>query len=206
VSDELERRLRESLRAYADLVDAPDDDSLPTAPATARPALRRWRGAILAAAAAAAVVTGSVWAVSDRGGDSTSAAGSAGSAVSAPDTTRAEAPPSDSGAAAAESGGLADSAVPAEGFALPPPLEVGVTYPVDLYTHCGIRGLDLDGRWFAADPPLVEEGGNPPPGWDNPTQRGTVSLLTHDTAVFRDDAGHEVRLHADEAARPRLCA
>jgi hypothetical protein len=204
VSDELERRLRDSLRAYADLVEAPADDALPTVRTRSRPALRRWRGAILAAAAAAAVVTGSVWAVSDRDGDSTSAAGAGGSAMSAQDDTGAGAPGSDGGAAAAESQGLADSAAPAAGFPLPS-LEVGVTYPVDLYTHCGVLGLDIGGVWFAADRPLVEEYG-PPDGWGNPDQPGTITMLTHDTAVFRDDAGHDVSFHADEAGRPPPCA
>jgi hypothetical protein len=207
MADELERRLRDALRAYADRVEPPDDDSLRATTAPPRPALRRWRGAILAVAAAAAVVTGSLWAVSERGGDSrSSAAGSAGSAVSAPDDTRRGAPESGGvPGATSSSGGLsADSAVPAEGFSLPSPLQVGVAYPVDLLTHCGIRGLDLDGVWFAAEPPLVE-GGNPPPGWNNPDQRGTVTLLTHDQAVFRDDAGHEVQLQAAESARPPLC-
>ena len=125
--------------------------------------------------------------------------------MSAQDDTRAEAPASDSGAAAAaESGGLADSAAPAAGLPLPP-LEVGVTYPVDLYTHCGVLGIDIGGVWFAADRPLVEQYG-PPDGWGNPDQRGTITLLTHDTAVFRDDAGHDVSFHADEAGRPPLCA
>jgi hypothetical protein len=201
VTDELERRLRDSLRAYAEVVQAPDDDALPVQTARPRPAPRRWRGAILVAAAAAAVVTGSVWVVSDGGPPS-----AAGNAVSAQDDTHAGAPASNTGAGAvAESGGLADSAVPAQGSALPSPLEMGVAYPVDLLTHCGIRGLDLGGVWFAADTPLVEEGGNPPPGWGNPDQHGTVTLLSHDTAVFRDDAGHVVQLHADPSARPPLC-
>jgi hypothetical protein len=205
VSDELERRLRESLRAYADLVDTPDDDSLPLRLETARPVLRRWRGAVLAAAAAAVVVTGSVWIVSDRDDGSSSAAGSAASALSAEEDMRAEAPTSDSGATAtAESGGLADAAVPAEGF-LPSLPEPGVAYPVDLSTHCGVRGIDIGGVWFAADPPLVEAGGHPPAGWGNPDQRGTITRLSETEAVFRDDAGHEVRLRADESARPPLC-
>jgi hypothetical protein len=200
VSDDLEQRLRDSLRAYADVVDPPDDGSLPAPRATPRAALRRWRGAILAAAAAAAVVTGSVWVVADR--DTGSDAGSAVSAVDSP-------APSPDGEG--ESGTVPDQALsgtgaaPAEGFSLPATLEPGVAYPVDLSTHCGVRGMDLGGVWFAADPPLVQGAGDPPPGWDEPSQRGTVTLLSSDAAVFRDDAGHEVRLRADESARPAPC-
>jgi hypothetical protein len=68
-----------------------------------------------------------------------------------------------------------------------------------------VRGLDINGVWFAADPPLVEEGGHPPAGWGNPDQPGTLTMLSGTEAVFRDDAGHEVRLRADESARPPLC-
>lgn len=204
MSDELEQRLRDALHAYADHVDVPDDGSLPASTTAGRPALRRWRGAILAAAAAAAVVIGSVWIGTNRSSDAPSAA--AGSAVSAHEDTAAAAPGSSGAPGAAASGGpSADAAVPAEGLGLPTPVQVGMAYVVDLPTHCGIRGIDVDGVWFAADPPLVEAGGNPPPGWGNPTQRGTVTLQTRDTAVFRDERGHEVRMRAAESARPAPC-
>ena len=201
MSDDLERRLRDSLRAYADLVEPPDDDSLPARPAASRPALRRWRGAILAAAAAAAMVTGSlvVLDVRDPGSDTT-AGPAGGSSVSAQDDTRAEAPESATPTGQALS---ADAATPVGG-ALPPSPEPGVAYAVDLSTHCGVRGLEIGGVWFAADRPLMENYG-PPPGWGNPVQPGTVRLLTPEEAVFTDDLGHEVRMHADEAARPPLC-
>jgi hypothetical protein len=197
VSDDLERRLRDTLRAYAELVEPPDGDSLPARPAASRPALRRWRGAILAAAAAAAVVTGSLVVLDVRDPGSDTAAGPAGgSSVSAQDDTRADAPESESGTAS-------DQALSAT-VPLPPSPEPGVAYAVDLYTHCGVRGMEIGGVWFAADPALVEEYG-PPPGWGNPDQPGTVTLLSGTEAVFADDVGHEVRLHADEAARPPLC-
>ena len=78
-------------------------------------------------------------------------------------------------------------------------------YAVELYTHCGVFGIELGSIWFAADPPLVEGAGNPPPGWGNPYQPGTVTLLTADEALFGDDVGHEVRLLADDTARPGPC-
>jgi hypothetical protein len=83
---------------------------------------------------------------------------------------------------------------------------VGVAYPLDLLTHCGVLGADIGGVWFAAEPPLVEGAANPPPDWGNPYQRGTVTLLSADAAEFGDDAGHRVRLRAaDESARPAPC-
>ena len=200
MSDDLERRLRDSLRAYAERVAAPDDDSLPAPRATPRPAVRRWRGAILVAAAAAAIVTGSLVVLDVRDPGSPSAAGSA---VSGQGDTRAEAPES---ASATPSGqALSGDAAAPDAVGLPPSPEPGVAYAVDLYTHCGVLGIDINGVWFAADPPLVVDH-SPPPGWGNPDQRGTVTLLTDTEAVFHDDTGHEVQLIADEAARPPLCA
>ncbi len=196
MSDDLERRLRDSLRAYAELVDEPDAGAPPVrAATTSSRGVRRWRGALLAAAAAAAVVSGSVWFVSDH--DTVSATGSVASDAQA-SADRAE---SDTGAAMAAPSDGALSAAEAPG-ATP---QVGVAYPVDLLTHCGVVGIDIGGVWFAADPPLVEAGGNPPAGWGNPYQPGTVTLQSSEQATFTDDAGHLVRLRADESARPSLC-
>lgn len=194
MADDLERRLRDSLHAYAELVQAPESEALPERPATPQPALRRWRGAVLAAAAAAAVVSGSVWAVS--GHDPEPVAGSAASRVATPTE-------SETWAAAEATPGTPDG--PGDVLTAPPSPEPGTAYPLDLYTHCGVLGVDIGGVWFAADPPLVEGAGNPPAGWGNPYQRGTVTLLSADEALFTDEAGHEVRLRADESARPAPC-
>lgn len=192
----IEERLRSSLRAYAELVDTPTGElpaRVPTAPRQAR--VRRWRGAILAAAAAAAVVTGSVWFAAGDRSDTVDA-----TATGSEQADAAAEPPVDDTRAAAEAG-----AGPAE-LGLPAAPDVGVAYVVDLYTHCGVYGIDVGGVWFAADPPLVEGAGNPPAGWGNPVQRGTVTLTSADEAVFADDAGHVVALRAaDESARPAPC-
>ena len=189
MSDDLERRLRASLHAYADLVEPRDDRAVPTGSA-ARPASthRGWRGAVLAAAAAAAVVSGSVWLI-DAPDPAPSASDAQASATGSSE--------SDAQAAA----GAADSAT--EAFASVP--GVGDTFPVDLYTHCGVLGLDIGGVWFAADPPLVEGPTGPPPGWGDPEQPGTVTMLATDRGVFRDDLAHEVPLRADDGARPPPC-
>jgi hypothetical protein len=200
VSDELERRLRDSLRAYADLVDEPESRDLPTgtAPPEPRAALRGWRGAVLGAAAAAAVVSWSFWVVTSDG-DRPVAAGSDAASVASRAEAASGSPEGDTLAADAAAG------APGETQTLPPSLEVGAAYPLDLYTHCGVLGLDVGGVWFAADPPLVEGAGNPPAGWGNPYQRGTLTLVTTEEAVFADGAGHDVRLVADDPARPGPC-
>jgi hypothetical protein len=197
VPDDLERRLRDSLRAYADLVDEPESSDLPTrtAPPAPRATLRGWRGAVLGAAATAAVVSWSFWVVTSDDPVAGPAAGSVGSSAE----TASDRPEGDTLAADAA------AAAPGEGQALASLPEVGVAYPLDLYTHCGVLGTDVGGVWFAADPPLVEGAANPPAGWGNPYQPGTLTLVSTEEALFADEVGHVVRLVADDAARPAPC-
>jgi hypothetical protein len=203
VSDDLEQRLRDSLRAYADLVDAPEGDELP-APSTPRTipprGLRRWQTAVLSVAATAAVVTWSFWVVtSDESSDETAAGSAVGTAESGA-ALPGEPREGDSAAAAEDAAGSGSV------LSVPGSPAVGVANRVDLHTHCGVLGIEIAGVWFAADPPLVEEGGHPPPGWDDPDQHGTLTLTSPDEAVFTDDAGHEVRLRSTgEPVRPPLC-
>jgi hypothetical protein len=64
--------------------------------------------------------------------------------------------------------------------------------PYQLYTHCGIDEARLGNRYFEAVDPLSDGAGNPPPGWGNPYQAGTITLVSPTEAVFRDAAGHRV--------------
>ena len=65
-----------------------------------------------------------------------------------------------------------------------------------LYTHCGINEALVGTTFFVADKPLNDGQGNPPAGWDNPYQLGTINLPSPSVAVFRDSRGHVVRFHA----------
>ena len=199
---DVEARLRASLHAYADVVDVEPARSPRRAGGGQRSSgLRGWRSSVLAAAAVLAVA-GGTWVVLDGVDDSSPTASGGGEAAVLGGDSRAESAPGQSTDSSAEAGAAADAAVPLSEFAQ---VEVGVTYPFELYTHCGVVGADVGGVWFAADPPLVEAGG-PPPGWGDPYQRGTLTLESTDVAAFRDDAGHEVRLRAAaESERPAPC-
>jgi hypothetical protein len=74
------------------------------------------------------------------------------------------------------------------------------TRPYRLYTHCGIDEARIGSRYFTAVHPLSDGSGNPPPGWGNPYQQGTMTLASSTTAVFRDRAGHEVRFRLRRGA------
>ncbi len=79
----------------------------------------------------------------------------------------------------------------------PTPIASGM--PIMLYTHCGIEELRVDDTFFIAETPLDDGQGNPPPGWGNPYQAGTVTV-SGSQAVFRDDNGHIVTFRARPGA------
>jgi hypothetical protein len=68
------------------------------------------------------------------------------------------------------------------GLAVPP-----ATLPdraIDLYTHCGINGVMIDGVWWEASPVLSGGSANPPTGWGNPYQKGVLHFNDSATATF----------------------
>ena len=83
----------------------------------------------------------------------------------------------------------------------------GSPRPYQLLTHCGIDEARLGGRQFEAVHPLSDGQGNPPAGWGNPFQRGTMTLLSPTLALFRDHAGHRVlfRLRPGATTFKHLC-
>jgi hypothetical protein len=80
--------------------------------------------------------------------------------------------------------------------------------PYQLYTHCGIDEVRIGSRYYEAVHPLSDGQGNPPAGWGNPYQPGTMTLRPPAAAVFRDDAGHQVhfRLRPGATAFKHLCS
>jgi hypothetical protein len=87
-------------------------------------------------------------------------------------------------------------------------IAAGSPQPYRLYTHCGIDEARIGHRYFEAVRPLTDGAGNPPPGWGNPYQPGTMTLLSPVTAVFRDHAGHRVlfRLRRGATTFRHLCS
>jgi hypothetical protein len=65
---------------------------------------------------------------------------------------------------------------------------MGVEYRYTLYTHCGLDGnVDFDASlWDFAGPGPADDGShNPPPGFDNPYDHGTMKLISKDMAEYR---------------------
>jgi hypothetical protein len=65
----------------------------------------------------------------------------------------------------------------------------GRPYWHTLYTHCGIVGTRFAGSDWVAEPALTDGNGNPPPGWRNPGQAGTMTLVSRDEARFESRDG-----------------
>jgi hypothetical protein len=68
---------------------------------------------------------------------------------------------------------------------------IGVPYPVSVYTHCGLRHVEFDGSNWEISGVLSDGSFNPPPGFGNPFDNGTVTLITYDRARYRSEFGME---------------
>ena len=75
-------------------------------------------------------------------------------------------------------------------------IEVGKSAPYRLYTHCGIHSAQINGQTFYANPPLSDGSGNPPSGWGNPYDDGTMTLRSPGVADFSDWLGHSAHFTA----------
>jgi hypothetical protein len=72
--------------------------------------------------------------------------------------------------------------------------DLGVVYRFQLYTHCGLEAptaMDFDGSFW--DPvgarPTSSGGGNPPAGYGNPIDLGTITLISPTRAQYRSRTG-----------------
>lgn len=120
-----------------------------------RPAWRRWQGPLLAAAAVASVAIATLLLAQRTGPSGAPAAAPHSSSASKSSTAPTISPPSRSSASAATSASTPPVIVgPGRTAQLGPPNpQVGVSYPFDLLTHCGIRATIFGGReWRAVHP------------------------------------------------------
>jgi hypothetical protein len=72
--------------------------------------------------------------------------------------------------------------------------DVGVAYRFQLYTHCGLdspTAMDFDGSfWDPAGPAPASDGsGNPPAGYGNPYDQGTITLISPTRVQYRSGTG-----------------
>jgi hypothetical protein len=78
--------------------------------------------------------------------------------------------------------------------------------PYRLYTHCGIEWAKIDGTFWRATHPLSDGNGNPPPGWGNPFQNGTLVFISRTKARFESRAGTVTFRRTPRREPPMLCS
>jgi hypothetical protein len=86
-------------------------------------------------------------------------------------------------------------------------VEVGEEYPYRLYTHCGIRSAYFNAQWWIADP-VLEDNYNPPQGWGNPFDVGTMQMTQKNRLLYLSAGGETAEfrpLAPGEEYRPFPC-
>lgn len=78
----------------------------------------------------------------------------------------------------------------------------------ELYTHCGVREARIGNDFYYATPVLDDGSGNPPRGWGNPYQTGTMTLRGDGTAHFASPSGLEAvfRLRPGASTWTMICS
>jgi hypothetical protein len=72
--------------------------------------------------------------------------------------------------------------------------EIGVTYQVAVNSHCGLRAVEFDGSRWAISGELDDGSMNPPPGFGNPVDHGTITLTGPETAIYHSEFGERREL------------
>ena len=80
---------------------------------------------------------------------------------------------------------------------------VGSHWTFEIYTHCGVEWIYLDGRFWLTEP-LGKL--NAPTGWGNPIDEGVVTLEASDAASYLSQGGDQVVFTpAAKSFEPPLC-
>ena len=112
-------------------------------------------------------------------------------------------------AAAAVGAAVALVAVFGLGHGSPPgKTPAGRSVRYNLYTHCGVSEARLGNQYYVAVHPLSDGAGNPPAGWENPYDAGTMTQVSATEAVFTDGVGHAVVFRVRPGAKTflRVCS
>jgi hypothetical protein len=76
--------------------------------------------------------------------------------------------------------------------------------PYQLYTHCGIAWARIDGTFWRATKPASDGAGNPPRGWGNPFQNGTLTLMPYDSRIPLARRQYHVQANRENRATVHL--
>jgi hypothetical protein len=111
--------------------------------------------------------------------------------------------------ACGDSAGTGSGATPAPASGgVGPSSGQGAPEPFNLYTHCGVIYTDYQRVTWYADPPLSDGNGNPPPGFGNPIDKGTMQRISTHEADYVSSSGRKVVFRdtlPSGASAPGLC-
>ena len=85
-----------------------------------------------------------------------------------------------------------------------PGVGIGDEYEYVLYVHCGVEWARIDGDWYKTEP-LNDGNANPPPGWGNPFDEGSLTIVDRSTAEYRSDNGEMLTFVRTEDGVPPPC-
>lgn len=98
--------------------------------------------------------------------------------------------------------GCSSEAMPANGVTA----EIHAGKPYRLYTHCGIEWARIRGTFWRAARPLSDGNGNPPGGWGNPFEDGSLTFTSRATAKFNSPAGSVIFERTSRTRPPEICS
>jgi hypothetical protein len=93
--------------------------------------------------------------------------------------------------------------------AAPTTIDLAGSQPHQLYTHCGVVWTQFQGQVWYADPPQVDAAGNPPAGFGDPVDNGTMRRISAHQAEYVSSSGKVVAFSDTEppgASPPGLCS
>ncbi|WDZ86256.1 hypothetical protein [Micromonospora cathayae] len=81
-------------------------------------------------------------------------------------------------------------------------------FPYSLYTHCGVREANIEGRWYEAVQVLTDGDGGPPADWGFLTTQGTMRIISPTEAEFHHPSGPVVtfRLRPQATGPKEICS
>jgi len=71
--------------------------------------------------------------------------------------------------------------------------------------HRAAQWARIDGDWWETEP-LNDGNANPPAGWGNPFDDGSLTIVDVDTAAYRSSSDEEVTFVRTDADGPPPCA
>lgn len=83
-------------------------------------------------------------------------------------------------------------------------VNVNVAYRLTIFTHCGLdwaTAVDFDGSFWDPSGDAGQGTGKPPPGFDNPTDTGVMTLVGPNTAIYRSEHGSIVQFQRHPGPR-----